>query len=195
MADSAFTKLDTHDRPVNKQAVVIGFFRGEHFDARFDAEHPKKHRTFRYPPSAGIERPAGATDYVGTRIGRMVACYYVTTKVLSRQRRRDVWVCRCDCGLYEFRCPSAWFRKGVSDDACEFCRRKSQMISGEPQEPSRKSKKTMPERLMRWVNEMRALGLADSEICDIRALNITIIGLSVEGIRAAIAGAKEKGNA
>lgn len=47
---------------------------------------------------------------------------------------------------------------------------------------------------MRWIDDMRALGLADNEICDLRTLNLTIKGLSVEEIRAAIAGAKEKAN-
>ena len=187
MAESSFGLLVRNTKPVNRQAAVVGFFRGEHFEARFDSDRPKIYRTFRYPPSADTERPAGANDYTGARSGRMQACYYVKTKELSGSRFRDVWVCRCDCGLFEFRSPSRWTRKGITDDACEPCRRKAEMISAGRPDTAGNSKKTMPERLMRWVSQMRGMGFSDDEICAIRRLDITTNGMSSSEIRAAIA--------
>lgn len=53
-------------------------------------------------------------------------------------------------------------------------------------EPEKKSKKTMPDRLMRWIHQLRAIGLTDDEICKVRQSNITITGMSASEVRALI---------
>ena len=61
------------------------------------------------------------------------------------------------------------------------------MVSARHPDTAGNSKKTMPERLMRWVSRVRGMGFSDDEICAIRRLDITINGMTVDEIRAAIA--------
>jgi hypothetical protein len=130
--------------------------------------------------------PEKAFDYQGRRCGRLVACYFHHSLVRSGNRTKAVWVCRCDCGRYEFRQPARWIRKKVQSDCCEICLREREMIT-KSGVPLRLSKKYAPARLMRWIGDMRALGLSDDEICAIRqGGTISTPGKTADEIRAAL---------
>ena len=177
MADSSFAALANHPEPVNRQSVVVGFFRGEHFDVEFTSERPKRRLTLEAPPYPR-ERPVQAVDYTGLRNGRMTAFAWQRP---SNSGGRTVWVARCDCGRYEFRRPGSWAVHGNSNDMCEICEREAEMLAG----PS--SKKLAPERLMKWVNKLRAIGLSDDEITLVRLGDIETSGKSAAQIRADLA--------
>lgn len=181
---SSFDLLDGHSIPVNKVALRVGFLAGENFEADF-SERKKFRLTFDYPPRAAGSRPPLARDYTGLRCGRMVAGYFHREKENSGGRYTSVWVCRCDCGRYEFRKPYKWAKGLKKSDMCEVCEREQEMLSGGG---FRKSKKTMPDRLMRWAGEMNALGLDDNEICAIRVAGVDTHGRSIDEIRSDLNG-------
>ena len=181
---SSFDLIDTHSVPVNKVALRVGFFGGEHFEADF-SERKKLRLTFDYPPRAGNDRPELARDYTGLRCGRMIACYFHREQQKSGSRNISIWVCRCDCGRYEFRKPYRWAKGIKKSDMCEVCEREQEMLLGGG---FRKSKKTMPERLMRWVGKMKALGLDEDQICAIRMAEIETHGRSIDEIRSDLKG-------
>lgn len=179
MTLSTFEKLKLHPAPVNKAAATVGFHKGEHFEVRFDSDRPKQKITLDYPPSSS-PRPPQATDYTGLRRGRMTA---YTWHRPSCSGKGTWWVCRCDCGLYEYRRPGTWASKPLPGDMCELCLRAKEMFRG----PN--SRQQMPERLAAWIQKMRALGLSDLEIALIRApgMNVDTAGRSLDEVREQLA--------
>ena len=118
---SSFPSLLEHKKPVDKAAVRVGFFKGEHFDVSFP-EHMII-RTMDTPPKCKT-RPVSAKDYTGMRHGRMTAISWFRP---SRNGGKTVWIARCDCGKYEFRRPARWASHPSPDDdpdRCEHCRRR-----------------------------------------------------------------------
>ncbi|MCO7246357.1 hypothetical protein [Halomonas sp. Mc5H-6] len=67
---------------------------------------------------------------------------------------------------------------------CEICEREREMLNGFQPKASRR---TQGERLLRWVEEMRHLGLNDAEITAIRCNDsLTTKGKTAEEIRQAL---------
>lgn len=182
MGESVFARLASHNRPVDRAAVVVGFFGGEHFEARFDFVRPKGRTTFGNLPRMP-ERPASAADYAGFRRGRMTACGWFRP---SKSEGATLWICRCDCGAYELRRPGTWSSKPYPGDMCEICQRSEEMLRG----PSSRSRTL--DRLATWIDRMRAVGLTDEEIIQLRApgVNIDTKGRGVSEIRASLAAGK-----
>jgi len=103
-------------------------------------------------------------------------------KQQDKPRGKSIWVCRCDCGKYEFRKPCKWLRAknqlpSKEPDKCEICKIRDRNRQGINTLASTRTAVTRPDRLMKWVNKMRGLGLSDMEIADIRRLDI----ISTEG--------------
>lgn len=176
---SPFEKLKLHPNPVNKASATVGFCSGEHFEVRFDSDRPKKRITLDHPPSCP-QRPVRATDYTGLRRGRMTA--YAWHRA-SNSGNGTWWVCRCDCGLYEYRRPGTWMSRPLPSDMCEVCLRAKEMMRG----PN--AKQNALERLAAWIQKMRAMGLSDLEITQLRApgMNVDTAGKTLEEVRAEIA--------
>lgn len=65
-------------------------------------------------------RPADASDHTGKRRGTMTAIAWCRPCPL---RKGTVWLCRCDCGLYEYRRPGTWQTRQHPDDRCDVCLR------------------------------------------------------------------------
>lgn len=152
-------ELLTHPAPVDRQAARVGFFRGEHFDVEFTRQRPKRRVTMMAPPLRP-PRPMSAVDYTGLRRGRVAAVFWFRQ---TADGEGSVWVVRCDCGAYEFRKkPGRWRKQPNPLDMCEICEREREMLRG----PS--SKKRSGLRVLRWVEQMRRLGLSDHEITAVR---------------------------
>lgn len=177
MSRSPFEKLALHCKPVDKNALRVGFFRGEHFDVEFTEDRPKRRVTLDAPPTPRL-RPERATDYTGLRKGRMTAFAWHRA---SGGVGATVWVARCDCGRFEFRRPGKWAANGNPNDMCEVCEREAEMLRG----PS--SRKRHPERLMKWAARLLRMGITEAELCVLRAGDIPTHGRTTEEIRAAIA--------
>ncbi|USW95372.1 hypothetical protein NHF39_00865 [Pseudomonas proteolytica] len=179
MSASVFEKLKLHPRPVNRAAVAVGFLKGEHFEARFDKVRPKMRITLDHPPQTPL-RPERATDYTGKKRGRMTAYAWHRPSLAGNG---TWWICRCDCGLYEYRRPGTWASKPLPGDMCEVCLRSQEMMSG----PT--SKQRTLERLASWIRRMRELGLSDLEITQLRApgVDIDTAGKTAAEIRKQIA--------
>lgn len=188
---SVFPKLKDSPRPVDKTAVKVGFLRGEHFNPRdmdrkfIDGRH--RIRTMGTPPKVP-ERPEGIRDYTGMRHDRMTALWYQ----FQANSGKSVWLCRCDCGFYEYRKPAIWLRDRERDrpDCCDICR----MRDGSIQPKRERSAATHPERLMAWIKRMQELGLTDEEITDIHTLGngLQTKDRSLDEIRAELADLRQE---
>lgn len=181
MRNPALTHPERHNKPVDRQALRVGFFQGVHFEVEFTDDRPKRRLTLEAPPRRPKQH-ATVRDHTGLRNGRMTAMYWLRP---TKDGESSWWVVRCDCGKYELRKKlGKWLRKHNGNDMCEICEREQEMISGvQP----RQSKRTVGERLFRWVDSMRQLGLNDAEIAAIRQRDITITGMTADEIRQAIA--------
>ncbi|MCO8161313.1 hypothetical protein NJC38_03990 [Pseudomonas sp. 21LCFQ010] len=82
----------------------------------------------------------------------------------SHSGKATVWLCRCDCGLFEYRRPGTWVARPFPDDMCRACLRAK----------GPNARHTAPERLQRWCEELRSLGLTDVEIARIQAPGATV---------------------
>lgn len=118
-------------------------------------------------------RPPNAADHTGKRRGKMTAIAWCRP---SRSGKGTVWLCRCDCGLYEYRRPGTWGSKRFADDQCQVCQRKGRGPN---------ARDTASARLQLWTQNLRQLGLTDEEIGLIRApgANVETRGRTVEEIR------------
>lgn len=101
-------------------------------------------------------RPDSAVDYTGRRRGKMTAFAWCRR---SHSGKATVWLCRCDCGLFEYRRPGTWAARPFPDDMCRACL----------QAKGPNARHTAPERRQRWCEELRSLGLTDAEIARIQA--------------------------
>ncbi|MBA1201694.1 hypothetical protein G7009_07955 [Pseudomonas capeferrum] len=108
-----------------------------------------------------IPRPDHVADYTGKQRGKMTAIAWCRA---SRSGKGTVWLCRCNCGLYEYRRPGTWAARPYLDDMCSVCRH--------AQGPN--ARQTAPERLQRWIDGLRSLGLADAGIARIQVLGIRV---------------------
>lgn len=185
---SAFEKLQTHDRPVNRMAVIVGFASGQHFDPDF-SRRTKSKATMVAPPRAPV-RPDHEIDYTGKRRGSVVCAFWFKK---TRVGNGAVWVVRCDCGNYEFReRPGRWdISHQKPNDACEECVRKREMLSryGGQNRMGYTSHQTAGERTLRFIERLKSMGLTLEEITEIRHLNLDAKG-SVDDIRKRLSEAK-----
>ncbi|GFM68137.1 hypothetical protein K5D56_14010 [Pseudomonas cichorii] len=101
-------------------------------------------------------RPENAADHTGKRRGKMTAIAWYRP---SRSGKGTLWWCRCDCGLFEYRRPGTWESRRFPDDMCNSCLK--------AEGPN--ARHTAPERLQRWMDGMRSLGLNDMDIARIQA--------------------------
>jgi hypothetical protein len=175
-------QLLTHPVPVNKLAVKVAFWKGDHFSPTFPEHHLV--RTIEIPPRCS-PRPKDAVDHTGLRHGRMTAIsWFRRSKGKKNKAINAVWVARCDCGRYEFRRPGNWLNHPspeIDPDRCEYCRRIDTIKN------KGNSKDKMPNRLMAWIRSMRAIGLTDEEIVQIRkSEGINTKGCTAEKIRASL---------
>lgn len=117
-------------------------------------------------------RPTHAVDHTGKRRGTMTAVAWCRA---SRSGKGTVWICRCDCGHYEHRRPGTWASRPFPEDTCDVC----QKAKG----PN--ARKTAPERLRLWIDDLRSRGLNDQEIAQIQApgMSVRTIGMSAAEIR------------
>lgn len=183
MKNSSFEKLKEHPFPIDYQSARIGFFKGEHFNVEFTEDRPKRRLTMETPPKRP-QAPENARDHAGIRNGRMTAQFFLRQ---TANGQSSWWVVKCDCGKYELRKKlGKWTSKHDGNDMCEICEREAEMLSGLI---PRKSKAKMGERLFKWIDSMRALGLTDEEIVAIRQGDITTKGKDKNQIRAALKGA------
>lgn len=118
-------------------------------------------------------RPLNAADHTGKRRGKMTAIAWYRA---SRSGKGTLWLCRCDCGLYEYRRPGTWGSKRFPDDQCHVCQQKGQGPN---------ARDTAEVRLRQWMNDLLRLGLSDEEIDQIRApdANVETRGRTLEQIR------------
>lgn len=100
-------------------------------------------------------RPENATDYTGKRRGKMTAIAWYRP---SRSGKGTLWWCRCDCGVFEYRRPGTWESRPFPDDMCNSCLKAK----------GPNARYTAAERLQRWVDGLRSLGLNDADIARIR---------------------------
>ncbi|CAM3371237.1 hypothetical protein BZK31_18530 [Pseudomonas floridensis] len=121
-------------------------------------------------------RPGHATDHTGKRRGKLTAIAWCRS---SRSGKGAVWVCRCDCGVFEYRRPGTWASKSSPDDMCDGCLRSK----------GPNARETAPVRLQRWVDSLRGIGLTEAEIGLIQApgMMVETRGLSIEEIREQLA--------
>lgn len=173
-------QLLTHPLPINRLAAKVAFSKGDHFSPTFPEHHLV--RTMETPPRCA-PRPEDAADHTGIRHGWMTAMsWFRRSQGKKNKARNAVWVARCDCGRYEFRRPGNWLNHPSPEsdpDRCEYCRRTDVVKN------SGNSKDKMPIRLMAWVRSMRAVGLTDDEITQVRIAGvIRTEGVTAEQIRA-----------
>ncbi|MBX8474848.1 hypothetical protein K5D38_08685 [Pseudomonas cichorii] len=100
-------------------------------------------------------RPENAADYTGKRRGKMTAIAWYRP---SRSGKGTLWWCRCDCGVFEYRRPGTWESRPFPDDMCNSCLKTK----------GPNARHTAAERLQRWVDGLRSLGLNDADIARIR---------------------------
>lgn len=130
--------------------------------------------TIDYPPKLS-PRPMNVADHTGKRRGKMTAIAWCRP---SRSGKGTLWLCRCDCGLYEYRRPGTWATKLFPDDMCRVCQHKR---------PN--ARNTAPARLQKWIDGLRILGLTMEEIEQISApgADVETRGKTVEDIREQLA--------
>lgn len=121
-------------------------------------------------------RPDNAADHTGKRRGTLTAIAWYRP---SRSGKGTVWLCRCDCGLFEYRRPGTWANRPSPDDTCKACLRAK----------GPNARHTAPARLQRWADSLRSLGLTDAEIARIRApgMMVETRGLTAIEIREQLA--------
>lgn len=121
-------------------------------------------------------RPTQAADHTGKRRGQMTAIAWARS---SRSGKGTVWLCRCDCGLYEYRRPGTWGSRSCPEDMCAVCLQ-VKVLSGGP---------TTPQRRQAWADGLRAMGLSEAEIGRIQALGkqVQTRGCSLVEIREQLA--------
>lgn len=100
-------------------------------------------------------RPAQASDHTGKQRGKMTAIAWARA---SHSGKGTVWLCRCACGLYEYRRPGTWASKPFPEDMCTVCQR--------AQGPN--ARQTAPVRFQQWLDGLRSLGLTDEEITQVQ---------------------------
>ncbi|WP_109514371.1 hypothetical protein [Pseudomonas ovata] len=137
--------------------------------------HASDSRTFDHLPDLS-PRPVQAVDHTGKRRGKMTAIAWVRA---SRSGKGTVWLCRCECGRYEYRRPGTWVSKPLPDDRCKICL----------QARGPNARQTAPRRLQQWQQDMRDLGLTDEEIGLLQApgMNVDTRGRTVAQIREQLA--------
>lgn len=120
-------------------------------------------------------RPMDAADHTGKRRGKMTAIAWYRP---SRSGKGTLWLCRCDCGLYEYRRPGTWATKLFPDDMCGVCQHKG---------PN--ARDTATARLQKWIDGLRSLGLTTEEIEQISApgADVETKGKTLDEIRAQLA--------
>lgn len=101
-------------------------------------------------------RPDHAIDYTGKQRGTMTAIAWYRP---SRSGKGTLWLCRCQCGVYEYRRPGTWAARPHPDDMCDACLRAK----------GPNSKVTFPERLQQWLEGLRELGLTEEELTRLQA--------------------------
>lgn len=106
-------------------------------------------------------RPAYAIDHTGKRRGKMTAIAWYHP---SHSGKGALWLCRCECGLFEYRRPGNWGTKPHPEDMCDTCLRAK----------GPNARQTAQARLQRWTESLRNLGLTDTEIALIQTLGIDI---------------------
>jgi len=185
---TVFERLKDHGNPVDRVALRVGFYQGEHFYPTIP-DGRKIHATD--TPPKRPEMPKGARDYSGLRHGNMTALWWMWQVNPPRGKAR--WLCQCDCGKYEIRIPCKWLRADADtqgqEDKCEICTLLERARKGK----GKSSKETMPERLMKWIETMRNIGLTDAEITEIRKIeNINLHGKTAGQIRQEISELKNQ---
>lgn len=158
---------DKSDTPFEQPEESI--YTGRLYDkVVFNSERPKRRVTAHAQPAMPV-MPDSEYDYTGLRRGAVTAVFWKRKTINGKS---SVWVVQCDCGYYEYRIRlNRWLSKADPEtDMCEVCEREKEMERG----PS--SKQTRPERLDRWRNKMKALGLNDSIIERIENENIDLAG-------------------
>ncbi len=100
-------------------------------------------------------RPENAADYTGKQRGKMTAIAWYRP---SRSGKGTLWWCRCDCGVFEYRRPGTWESRPFPDDMCNSCLKAK----------GPNARHTAAERLQRWIDGLRSLGLNDADIARIR---------------------------
>jgi len=179
VATTSFKRLSEHKRPVNKTAVNVVYFEGEHYEPSL----PKEIIGWTYgkPPKCN-PRPEHEQDFTGLRHGRMTAIAWHRTN--KKKPSQSYWVCRCDCGRYEFRKPARWAKHACTEDTpqdkCRHCELSKSIGKGNKYQ-------SRPGRLLIWVGSMRRLGFTDDGICRIRQFEITTRGKNAEQIRKELA--------
>lgn len=130
--------------------------------------------TFECPPRLS-PRPMDAADHTGKRRGKMTAIAWYRP---SRSGKGTLWLCRCDCGLYEYRRPGTWTTKLFPDDMCGAC-----------QHQGPNARDTAPARLRKWIDGLRILGLTTEEIEQISApgADVETRGKTLDEIREQLA--------
>lgn len=178
-AATSFKKLSEHKKPINQTAVNVVYFKGEHYEPSL----PKELLGWTYdtPPKCN-PRPEHEQDFTGLRHGRMTAIAWHRTN--PKKPSESYWVCRCDCGRYEFRKPARWAKHPCTEDTpkdkCRYCEISKSIGKGNKYQ-------SRPARLLKWVGSMRRLGLTDYEIYRVRQANLTTINKDAKQIRQELA--------
>lgn len=101
-------------------------------------------------------RPDYAIDHTGKRRGKMTAIAWYRASTMGKGA---LWLCRCECGLFEYRRPGNWQSRPHPDDMCDVCLRAK----------GPNSKVTATVRYQQWTDGLRDLGLTEDEITQITA--------------------------
>ena len=121
----SYPNFALHATPVNRVASRVSFGESDAWEPKRGASN---NPTFDFPPVALMDRPSGtnpAPDYSGFRRGHMTAFRYH-----SGGKGGSVWLCRCDCGKYEFRKVAKWASKAEHPDCCAVCQKTFQITHG-----------------------------------------------------------------
>ncbi|GAB7529707.1 hypothetical protein PS3A_21170 [Pseudomonas sp. 3A(2025)] len=132
---------------------------------------PVKRVTFDHLPCLS-PRPDHACDYTGKQRGKMTAIAWHRPGCSGKATS---WLCRCECGRYEYRRPGTWESKTHPDDMCDVC-----LHARGPN-----ARQTARQRLMQWAHDLRCQGLSDEEITRLQApgMNVDTKGKTAAEIR------------
>jgi len=111
--------------PINKQAAVVAFAKGERFISVKKIVNRDRDEPYQYREPLNTEE-----NHVCKKFGRLTALGIYTPTIEERRRRFDkgkrnkggMWVCRCDCGRHCLRKAKAIKNPQNRADACEICR-------------------------------------------------------------------------
>ena len=120
----SFPNFALHATPVDRVASRVSF--GES-DAWEPKRKPAHHETFDFPPLPLSEKPDNARDYSGFKRGFLTAFRYHGA---SNGKSGGLWLCRCDCGKYEFRRARRWVESPDAPDACTVCQATHHALHG-----------------------------------------------------------------